>query len=1179
MSADFTIFFGSIDNTSPDFVRELNRFEDLNINMNHTSKSSWSCSVPYDTSFQTDVFERVFIVNGESDVIFTGVLEEVTSDAGGMTELGGRGVIVEEEYDSSTVTYQRMFVIDAIEQFATQEMSFDWQLDGDLQLNEIYDEEEDNINPQVSNGRSTDDTSPIIDDAGPSSEAPYHATTGRPFDCNNENFFTSTGSVAVIDKTPEEDEDPEWSRNAAVRMGESSGTHTFTHSREFEYRVEDWEFPIRMASTDSPDEIRIYQDSTLVASWNPPDDEIEKSWFEPINDATFTTENLISEIDGGIDISIEVDTSNTTSYVDLDVVAIQDARFEYSTPDSLINDTLAYAGPEDTPARQSIEFETFEGDVQTAANVVADFGTRVGPVLSDFNEFEARITNETGETETITSTDTSNEAPRLAGFSALWGDTTQTVDVEIDVIRSEPDNMSGLAGDTDKTGVYSQFSLERLTIAQGDADNFSYIIDDEFVGSNLEIFDELHSRGAFRYTVDYGPTGDISINTFKFGQTNVTPDEFRTIDYSRGTDVSEYANKVTLVGADGIKETAQSDVEINRLDKVVHKTINNPELDSPSAVSTRVWAELSSRINEAEESGSMESVPVPMLPGYTYVFNEFSNYFFDELFTAGHYAVAGDPVNHFVQEDSFAPDAPNDYVFEILVDPDLSELDDGEYFTVYEQVNGIDVRVYADGRLYVNGEFSAAGLISERETNRITILQYENVFDAEFFGAAWVDGGDENNEDVSFSVEEPVEFDNTFVSTNTPRGINTIARNNPWTSLFDDVAAHWSVEGGEKGDDIYDYSDTDYRLELSGFSTDENYLTDDSPHGTYVDLTGSESYEVNDSSFLSIDDGTDEIGMLGWFRADSLAPENFDEEQTYYYLFRDGARHSDGTTTDLDNGFALGINENGALELVIEADDSSYTDVTIVSDADMSDFGWHQVGLDISRVTNEARVWFDGELLRTVTIPDADYSNTSSFQVGNNALGDGGQDFDGAFTKLYAFGHTLTTEPETHTERTDNAGGFTGAIDDIRYWSDDSDILSDGSGDSYTFAPSGTYSTDPIVDETGETPLQTVLNAPYTDLTQSWEGSVLLDETIRYYNNFERGTRDSYVTQLHVDFVGETLFNNGLVVPETSATVDEIQYELGMDGGVMSLNFDIGRNIDVELSKLSKRLRLAERNV
>lgn len=705
-----------------------------------------------------------------------------------------------------------------------------------------------------------------------------------------------------------------------------------------------------------------------------------------------------------------------------------------------------------------------------------------------------------------------------------------------------------------------------------------------FTGTHYEIFRDLHNLSSLSFNLVYNDWDDVDIQTFQIGEPSQNQQNITIKDYSRGYDYTDYANKITLVGRNGITATDENVAEQNDFNRVIHKTIRKPRLETQSEVDNAVEEALNKAVNNRNQSGEINVVPTQINVGFDYDFDVFQDFFLDGGYVTDGYAELIEQDSHIVPRSRHIPNygtvaEPNDSMVELIVYPDIENLGTDDFVYVLSGYNAPDyLKIYGDGSVSVKTsamdteQRTQAGLVEHNTSTRISILTWNDIFAEDgtvHYGGIWINGGDENNPDLGFFdagdrvfVDYDGSLDDTRVHTSVPMRIGT---NHPINEFSDSLNFHYPIEGQQTtSQDLLDHHSTGNDGRLSGSA---GTILEETPKGQALSFEDdTHGYSASSDTFATLDNNG--FTFLAFVKVDSLGTGVDGGSDEFRTLYGNGITPENGVTSDLGHSFVLSDN---SMEVYWQSDTQQSKDTA--STLNTPTLGeWAQVGVQFNYSQQEVRFILNGEIVSTSTwtSPDGNYSNSSTFSIFDGS----GIETLNTYTFLGDVGEVRLLDGDvTEDEISEvyryqqNKSGFIGGIDDIRFWSDNEgyqnfDEISNG----YHLVPSGEIQDEPIVSATGETPLQTILNASDREINSSWEGSVLITEILRGYV-----TMDS-VIQPDFDFahdagprVGDTEYyfdSYSVTVPQTNTRVEEAQYNLSMDGGNLALNLDISSRID-----------------
>jgi len=404
----------------------------------------------------------------------------------------------------------------------------------------------------------------------------------------------------------------------------------------------------------------------------------------------------------------------------------------YTLPSSTNSDGV-YTGPETYP-----EDVFFDGDVNSGtARNVSPVSDRVGMLVETENRFAsmtAEMENkDTGETVSETLSHNSAVRKHLFDFefsNGTGGNFAQSIYLDGEV----PDTQSS-SGETNPPRV------NRIEIFASDTSKFSTIDSLDLEGNKLEIVQELAELGAYRFIVD--DWASKSLVAFPKGTTNDEP--FWTITAeNRKLDYTDYANKVTVhgktTGGTYNSATVSDSNEITVVGETRPYFEKNPDVETQSEVDDRAQRLLEEKVEERDESGSMEVVPKQIEPGYKYPVSPWSDAF-RYGGRIGENALNFRPGKTDYVEFEHTPDpaahSPEIYPFEILLHPrGLKEMGDDEYMElVYMERDELpddnDMLVlYGDGSIgygFGNASLSSydhrtgPNVVKQEKTQRVSV--------------------------------------------------------------------------------------------------------------------------------------------------------------------------------------------------------------------------------------------------------------------------------------------------------------------------------------------------------------------------------------------------------------------------------------------------------------------------
>ena len=168
-------------------------------------------------------------------------------------------------------------------------------------------------------------------------------------------------------------------------------------------------------------------------------------------------------------------------------------------------------------------------------------------------------------------------------------------------------------------------------IATVDAPSDVQVIDSlELSGTPLQVAQKLHEYAGMRFVIDHEDADTKAVRSFEPGQV-VRSESWDSLNRQRTLDVKDYYNRVVVEGAtksDGsgrYSATAQDDDEVSRVGQVIEWVERDPELTSNADCQNKAQSLLSNLLNKDSVSGSIDTTPTYIPPGYAYVIDEWDD--------------------------------------------------------------------------------------------------------------------------------------------------------------------------------------------------------------------------------------------------------------------------------------------------------------------------------------------------------------------------------------------------------------------------------------------------------------------------------------------------------------------------------------------------------------------------
>lgn len=1135
MTQSYTINIGAASSGDANYVASIQDYSNISITKNPTGFGSWEATIPYSQSIEDNILERIFVVDetvssDEDSVVFAGILEQVSSDGtgSGETKISGRGIFLEEDYESRTYSVSNSFLSDEIQNYASNYIGFDTTFKTATTTSDSpFTEDGGALIDNLTN--PTGATSPLVQD----SDRVGVSNVGIVTDFNQSDYdnATKTGSVSAID-------DGSYSQSSGVRLGGASGTHTFsstTFGESFEYDVDDWEIPLRFETNNQSgiSEVRIFINGTKIATGT--SFPTTRAWVNPLSNANWTVNNTPTTISNNTSVSytFEVDTTDSTATVSLDAFSLHDSRYSYQLPSSL-NSNGVYSGPEQVPQQFTYQFEAVGSQVDTKASAFFQIEGRPYPSWP-FNTISADFTGslQSGGTDTVSRTYTSPDNIEYVSFDAEFS--SEATSVQVDLIAST-DNLDSEV--SNETGDAALPAVKYAAIVPFSSENLTFIQNKEYTGTDASIYKQLHDDSVYDFSVDYADYNNIEINTFPEGDLSVF-EGVRTKDYTRQVDYGDYANKVTVIGrrSDGtrLEATQEDSDEISRLGKTVHRTFTMPDKKTQVEVDYAAKNKLQQLIRNKNQSGSIEAVPSRIQAGKAYGFTPFNDKFTNGG-TIGEAGVVLDSQSDWIQADTYSHrDGETSIVFQFLIWPQLDGIADDEYRTVFGTTrgNGGDfVRIYGDGSIGACQPTDGGGtsfsktppLIENESVERVTI--HMNTTSGE--GGIYIGGGASGSPDASLNHTAEPDLGHLVVGANAPNSVGaTTTQPDVWYRIDapDTTSSNVLMSGGD------DLSDGITVLDMKN-----NHDATVSNAGDYVSWDGSTvsggGIEFTVSGYMSPSSGettTFEIGT-----GDISTAMWIDGVNTSSHLFDKMSQVSG------EGGHELFVDTNGFLNYRVSDGSSSQ----LITGSTNVSGGEHHVAVTLDN-DGDVRLWIDGEVdvSEAYQFTGVDISFGSELYFGNDSGGN--RPIGGTLSDVAWWGSAAVPFIEMEALGTFNrtSDTFVGGLDDVRVWD-------------------------------AETGLQTMLDYPLT----STESSV--------YDSFRDNLyvlwafdMPSYVEGY--DFIDSggfglpptNLYNyGGSLYSPSRGSVKEVSISLDRGSANMSIKLNLSRRVDVKLNETEKSI-------
>lgn len=726
----YELSIGGLRNDSAAVVYQ--NLHSLEINENPTSLNGWTATIPYTNTLDDELLTEIYVYY-DGVIIFAGTLESVESSYDdSKTTLGGRGSLVELEYQVDAITYSNTTVYDALLDYWGNHTPFDAEVlppnRGYLDVKRVSTA---GLRRLFSNDANSDHR--IYD---------YH------FDIANSRLFPQQlnftedvdASASTITTDGTNTSSSEYSLDTAVRFDGGGGSYldyTYDVGDDPDYNNDDYRWNVRLqSSTIENATLDFYINETHVRTWSV-SSALSHQWVDVLNDVRLST---VNSTPGAItsDPTFRIEVSGLTSgeYVDIDAETVTDESFGTYTLPSSTNADGVYEGPEWYPDDVLIdgESDSYLGLIDLSPSTNTD---RLGALITTetkIPELTVELKNkDTGNIQAETVTHNSVSDTHLFDFQ--FANTGGDFAIRLRPDGQRPETQSA-SGETDRVNV------SRVEVFAPDLTQLVTINEAELDGTKFEILETLCERGKYRFaTTDYA---NNVIQTFH--EDAIAPEPGWTIlQESKQLNYADYANSVTVHGKaqpDGTVNTAtrSNQDEITVVGREVSAFEKNPDVVTQSEVDTRAERLLAEKITQKDESGSINVVPQQVVAGYTYpvaTWGEAFNY--EGAIGVDSLSFNGD--DDYVKFPTNGVGPTTDvYTFEFLLDPsNLAELGDDEYVGIlgatsdsWTPTYNDFVTLYGDGSIGVGfGQAddsnpyrgrSVPDIVNADETQRLSIV-------------------------------------------------------------------------------------------------------------------------------------------------------------------------------------------------------------------------------------------------------------------------------------------------------------------------------------------------------------------------------------------------------------------------------------------------------------------------
>jgi hypothetical protein len=180
----------------------------------------------------------------------------------------------------------------------------------------------------------------------------------------------------------------------------------------------------------------------------------------------------------------------------------------------------------------------------------------------------------------------------------------------------------------------SGYGSQSATPATGINGQIVSFVDVDYTGTDLAVIDDLTLRESdfrnlkrlfdnsnYRWAIPYAEES-LLIEAFPRGTSGTAT--WRTLSASLVGDEEDYANRVVVNGANGVRAVAPDQQAINDDGEPITKTITDPQVKSQPAAKSLARNKLTELLKNDELTGTVNTPPTDVPPGYQYTVDVFS---------------------------------------------------------------------------------------------------------------------------------------------------------------------------------------------------------------------------------------------------------------------------------------------------------------------------------------------------------------------------------------------------------------------------------------------------------------------------------------------------------------------------------------------------------------------------
>lgn len=566
--------------------------------------TSWECTVPWRPSLEDHALSEARIYYDGQLLLRGDVLSVESDDGRGTTRITGDDTIQRLKRGGETVTYQSIKAHNAIEDYCSTYLD-GWNCTVTPPNPETVDE------GKVVQSASTSD---------PDWSQHFNFPSDSPLKVDSNDALTMSQTLLF-----KEAEAPTSAYVTSVdgasggechAMASTSDDVTFTFNLDYKIPSDNWNLLGRWEIPPDPDNsygvertVECNGNSSTVQLFDnfgqlAYDD--TKNWYWARDDGR----GRGFPLEGEVTVTL-TPTGSSTDNLYLDCVALYDeayySDYHFDTSDADSNDTIG--GPQLYPDTRSFTSSVYNESWNVTAGEIAVTWENVNDGAS------LALSNNGGSSFDVSGS--VGENPVSGEFNDFGSKVQSKVTLEAD-------------GSGRTTSPRNGYKVTRITEYEVniDTDSLSIIENKEYTGSHFENLQRLHDDANMVFVPQYSDGGSYALESFKAGDITDTAD-WVTLDHTRRKDLSEYANKQKVFGAEDsngnrlVAETSADQEIANKGEIPAPPAYTN--LDSVDQLRNEAQSKLADRLASDKLTGDVEIVPKPLTVGYAYEVPELDN--------------------------------------------------------------------------------------------------------------------------------------------------------------------------------------------------------------------------------------------------------------------------------------------------------------------------------------------------------------------------------------------------------------------------------------------------------------------------------------------------------------------------------------------------------------------------